>query len=365
MSRLTKILPSFLSCSVARKTPRDSNMELLRVVAMSMIVAGHLLTHGLHHTVRNTTLYFILEPLFICGVNLFFLISGWFGIRFSLKSLARLLCTVLFFIVFNIMACILAGSEIGWKLFGDTFLFPVSRGGYWFIMVYMALMILAPLLNAGIRALDRRDFLSFVVILSVFNIYSCSVGNNYVSFNGYTIMQAVWLYCVAAALRRYKARLTKIKSRMYLGAALVCIAIGSLVLTISRDMEYMDYNSVFVVLPSLFIFLYFTGLKLKNRFVNAVAPAAFGCYLVQDGLFGRRVMYGWTESVYRHIMHDCGPVVGPVRVCMFLLTMLIGIWGVSLLLTPVSRIFGSVVIRLLVGIWNRMRLLPPFARWQN
>ena len=69
---------------------RQSNIELLRCFAMLCIIVYHLCLFALGGMSTGTRLYQALQiPLHI-GVPLFVLISGYFGIRFSLRGLMRL-----------------------------------------------------------------------------------------------------------------------------------------------------------------------------------------------------------------------------------------------------------------------------------
>lgn len=327
--------------------PRESGMELLRIVAMSMILCGHFMTHGLAHTVRNTQLYFILEPLFICGVNLFFLISGWYGIRFSLKGFVKIIVLTAFFVAVNLILCVTAGVDIGWKTVTDLFLFPVSRSGYWFMMVYTALLIVAPILNSAMRHMERRQFIAVVILLTFFNCYSCAIGGNYVSYNGYSFMQGVWLYCVAALLRHYEPLFLSVRPWVYI---LLFMAFTGCNMYWHR----FEYNSVLVAVPSVALFFAFAHLRFRNKAVNSIASASLGTYLLQDGMFGRSFLYRRIEENYRHLgqMPDCG---APVRMVLYLAVMFIIIWVASWLLTPVANRIGDWVAGILDSLNRTLR----------
>lgn len=78
---------------------RQSNIELLRCFAMLCIIVYHLCLFALGGVPTSTKLYQALQiPLHI-GVPLFVLISGYFGIRFSLKGLMRLCSKGYFYFV--------------------------------------------------------------------------------------------------------------------------------------------------------------------------------------------------------------------------------------------------------------------------
>lgn len=72
-------------------------MELLRIVAMSMIIIGHFMVHAIFRDIPDSRVHHFLTPFFICGVNLFFLLSGYFKIRLSLSSIFRLIVLIISF----------------------------------------------------------------------------------------------------------------------------------------------------------------------------------------------------------------------------------------------------------------------------
>lgn len=334
---------------------RSSNMELLRIVAMTMIVVGHFFIHGFAGSLKMTAVYRMLAPLHICGVNLFFLISGWFGIRFSFRSLVKIIGVTFFFIAVNIILLGCLGSEIEPKLIADLFLFPVSRGNYWFIMVYVALMMMSPLLNAGMAGMGKGSFNSFMVLFSFYTLYSCAVGGNYVNVNGYTIMQGIWLYLVAAWLRQKMAFTDRMPTWGWFAAFALFSIISAVGFSLTGRMSWLNYNKPNVALASICFFMMFTRMSIRSRIINIIAPAAFGCYLLQDGLFGHRLAYGWMECTFRRIVHLYPGVEGFLLTVLWLLGILVGIWAVSWLLTPIANAFGSVLGTLASGLGSLIR----------
>ena len=83
---------------------RKSNFELLRIFAMMLVLLVHANYLSLGSVTQSeiTTSPFggfvriFCEQLCIVSVNLFVLISGWFGIRPTLKKFATLLFQILF-----------------------------------------------------------------------------------------------------------------------------------------------------------------------------------------------------------------------------------------------------------------------------
>lgn len=90
---------------------RKSTFELLRLVAIFLIIFGHCLLRtgnaGVYEPYvqnANSVIGSFLYALCVIGVNLFILISGYFGIRRVGKSVVKILidCTVYGLIAFLI-----------------------------------------------------------------------------------------------------------------------------------------------------------------------------------------------------------------------------------------------------------------------
>ena len=84
---------------------RDSNIELLRILSMLLVLGLHVNYLALGKvTITDVAsdpfvslMKMELESLCIVCVNLYVLISGYFGIKIKKKSLFSLLFTILFF----------------------------------------------------------------------------------------------------------------------------------------------------------------------------------------------------------------------------------------------------------------------------
>lgn len=84
---------------------RKSNIELLRIVAMAMIVVYHVIIHGIAPTgILPKTIPPMLCAPVIFGVNLFVLISGYFGIKLSWRSFLSLMYIIAFYKLFHLCA---------------------------------------------------------------------------------------------------------------------------------------------------------------------------------------------------------------------------------------------------------------------
>ena len=116
-------------------TKKQSNFQLLKIMAMVTIVAHHLVSKNAFNidteivglTVNKLFLQVLGNNAFI-GNNLFFLISAWFlsekadesiDLRYSISACARLERTVLFYSV-SLLGIALLFDRGGGKLFSST-----------------------------------------------------------------------------------------------------------------------------------------------------------------------------------------------------------------------------------------------------
>ena len=123
-----------------RPMKRNANSEVLRCLLMFLIVLYHCAHFGIYNESRAWWL-FPLTTLLLWHVDCFVSISGWFGIRPTLGKFFRLWCVVLFYSLIS----------FAWETFqsGSFVLGGFSMRGGWFVGVYLALMLTAPILNAA------------------------------------------------------------------------------------------------------------------------------------------------------------------------------------------------------------------------
>lgn len=95
------------------KMMRDSNMELLRIVAMLLVLVVHADFASLGaptkvEVMNNPYLSIVrlgVESISIISVNVFVLLSGWYGIKMKRKGLIGLLFQSMFFGILGVFLC--------------------------------------------------------------------------------------------------------------------------------------------------------------------------------------------------------------------------------------------------------------------
>lgn len=141
---------------------RNANIEILRVVAMLFIITHHCVINGYglqgllnSSSGRGYTIFLgCLNAVVVIGVNVFFLISGYYGIRFSFKRLLRLIFDLYLYADLLILLSIMTGMEQFGFATIKLLILPFYK--YWFVIVYLLLYLISPMLNAGIDVLKKE-----------------------------------------------------------------------------------------------------------------------------------------------------------------------------------------------------------------
>ena len=277
---------------------RDSNFELLRIVAMMLVM----LVHANYLSLGNVTqselqtapvagiARVLCEQLCIVSVNIFVLLSGWFGIRPTLKKFTSLLFQILFIGLSMVQICRFAGAEVSPKSFNDLLYFGAS---YWFVPAYMILFCLAPVLNAFCERAEKNEFRWVLISFFVLEMLFGWLAYDYAHFaRGYSAISFVGLYLLAQYVRRHADRLRALKwwqsLFLYLLFTIIpaLIALGG-IYTKNNELGSTSYSSIFVIAASVSLLLVFEKMHFESKVVNWLASSAFAIYLVHQapGMF--------------------------------------------------------------------------------
>lgn len=324
---------------------RSSNIELLRIVAMSMVLLSHFLWFGItNKSIPEKTFNFFV-PIVACGVNLFFMISGWFTIRCSFKSIMKLILTILMFVLINRLISIPFTNINVFNQIGKVFAFPISSSSYWFIKVYLFLIITAPILNIGLENMPLKTLRKFVIIFLLFNVYSCAIGSNLCNERGFSYMQGFLMYTLGYYLKKDYNLYIRISVKMaflLFGIIMIVCTIGTSELNLWAI--FTLYNSIFLILASFVLFIGFTKIKIQNNAINYMASASLGCYLLQDGYFGWHYMYDYMHQVFISDNY----ILIKISIYFFIF---LGTWIVSLIISPIIKYIVNCIINLLQSVF--------------
>ncbi len=219
--------------------PRQSNIELLRIVAMFFVLMLHAncLVLGYPEVTDFQTNWLpaatqtLFEQTAICAVNLFVLISGWFGIHTKRKSLTALIFQYVFLAgVLLLVPGVLCSDSLAALKTPVRAL--ISIGSFWFVPAYLMLCLLAPALNAMVEHSSRRVLRHTLIAFFAFQtIYSWGFAGGAGSMfsNGYSTLSFVGLYLLARYVRVYRPWPFVLRARVQYLVALAFILIPAFI----------------------------------------------------------------------------------------------------------------------------------------
>lgn len=277
---------------------RNTNVEVLRMLVMFGILLWHVTVHGygLAHMAQNGVsvidhefMNSLCVALFAPCVNLFVLISGYYGIHFSLKTICRFEAQAVFYSV--VMAAVV------WFAFGElnagklAVVFPVLRNRWWFLTTYILLFTFAPIINEGVRRLTERQHLTLIALFCALNAIA--------THNGSCMQSFLLVYLIGRYLNMYKDKRKILTNKKIITLGwLLCTAINLAAiyfcwqagvehpeLITKGIMAYLNYSNPVILLQSILILCGVLALKPTfNGRTNSVAKHVFGVYLITEAL---------------------------------------------------------------------------------
>lgn len=204
---------------------RLSNIEFLRLLAMLYVLIVHAdfstfgapTMEGLAVRPVGVCVQYGFECFAICCVDVFVLISGWFGIRFSLNKLWAFLFQVVFYSLGLFLLAVAITLQKALTLEGLKSIFLFNGSDYWFIKAYLILMVLAPMLNAFCDYASRREFKTILIVyFAILMVYGwLEPASVHFTMNGCTALSFVGLYLLGRYLKMYRPKLTNYNRRIY------------------------------------------------------------------------------------------------------------------------------------------------------
>ncbi len=314
----------------AVRKERNASLDVLRVLAMGMIVVGHCLLHGgvLEAAAGSLSTNYILTQTLYCmlrvHVNCFVLVSGYFlcTSTFRLSKWLKLWGTAFFWSLL-IFALLCMTGNAAFSLVGLVKAFlPFSQQRYWFLTTYLLMYMLSPVCNAAIEKMTQKQHL--MSLLGFFAVYICY--QNLIFWREFTAMNPrdplffLFLYFVAAYIRKYPFR----KKHPWLLGYLICVGFVAawtifepVICTKLIGFEigytaFAGYHSIPYVLGSICFFMVFVQADIKGwiaKLAVALSPLTFGVYLIHDHPEMRTFLW---QTLLRPYRFADSPVIIPI-----------------------------------------------------
>jgi surface polysaccharide O-acyltransferase-like enzyme len=281
-------------------TDRFSNFEALRILALFFIIILHVVGPVDVNIPTNDPNWFIvcaLTCLGYPGVDIFILIGAFFLYNdknvINKNAFSRSLALIIPLIIFGFIYFIYWSPRF--NLDPVHFIFSLTSGEigqqFWFVYPYLFLIILSPIINVIIRNMERKDLFKAVIILSSLFIMIPTINSffhgNYLYTTGSPLSYFITLYFVAAYIKKYD-----VKIKLSMSLAIYFISIAAIIFltwtyTIlypapgqnSLNSSFGQYDSLFVFIAAISIFVTFKSIKIKSKALNNLGKSSYDAYL--------------------------------------------------------------------------------------
>ena len=269
-------------------TKRASGIEICRIFAMLMIVAGHFVGQsGLGSAHADSMWLMLFGSGARWSVNLFLLVGCWFMVdsRFKAEQVARLYLTVLFYAVPLTLLALAFGNPTTKDVFRGFA--PFLGRPLWFASAYISLLLVAPWLRFAF-SLNRKPLGALVGVLTVVLPGICTLPDPQMCYVA-DVCHFFYVFVLVGFLKPLLVTSGKCK----FAALLAGVAIYSALVVLKQcDMPVVsgwaeqclsDFKTIPNLLSALLVFYFFLHLDIGAvRWINFVASAAFAVYVIHQ-----------------------------------------------------------------------------------
>lgn len=337
--------------------PRQSNFELLRIIAMFLIVIHHSMYHGAL-VASNATILAKGTPLTISlfnaiafggkmGVYIFVLITGYFMINsnISLKKVAKLWLPVFFW---SVVLTIVVGSITHRLTIVDIIkcIFPIIFNQYWFMTTYIFMYLLIPIMNLALHHTNLKQevllvVLGLTIIFPGVHFYGTDVNILLIKF--------CIAYCLGAMIRKHDLLRQNWFKKLGIILLWFSILIDCLFAFTStylgftlQNLKFIRYSrlvdeglTIFCFLAAIGLFAWMGSKQIGyHRWINIVASTTFGIYLIHDNKIMENFL--WLD-----ILHMKSIISQPAYVVLYILLVCLIVFAVCSLLEYIRKILFS------------------------
>lgn len=336
------------------RTERNSGIELLKIIAIFLIVISHVVqTLGSEHDIVSTEGTFLnlsvatsnikYLVLMLCryfgpiGNDVFIICSAWFlcdSKKAELSKVFRLIFDVWVVNVGIMAVFLLSGIGISKTDILHSF-FPTTFENNWYITCYLLLFMIHPLLNIVIDKLSQKQMFAFVFVTFLLYSVICTIKSEFFYFSG--LIFFIVVYFMIAYIKKYMYNFTESKKQN-----LLCMVIGALGLIVffivtnsivlktgildGKILYWKKNQNPFCILLCIALFNLFKNINFKNKFINSVSSITLLIYIIHENILIR----GYLRPRIFVLLHDklgydyILLLVLLFSVCLFIVSVLIG-----------------------------------------
>ena len=297
----------WMNSTVATPKQRNASLDVLRCLLMFGVVLIHTFAMCKYGGVIAYSSYIVWDRL--CGpcVNGFTSISGWFGVRCTVRKLYRLACLIFFcgcvhWLVYQLgrMMCgALFATKFGLEIPAMPFEYECFR--YWYLGAYVKLMLLTIVLNPMFDFFERIKK-HWAVVALLFVVGLSYLSTLWIPWEGHSPRTVIFIYIVVRLAIILGLKHAMQESHLFCRSAFcVLFALIAFIVIDSLCSKYgvagwneirlwcgvrrRDYADPSIILAGLSLVCCFSVIKIANkswvaRMCTFIAPSMISVYML-------------------------------------------------------------------------------------
>lgn len=321
---------------------RNSSIELLRIIAMIIIIMHHFGIHGVFHMLDKSYNILIVDNLSWqiiftqivswggrIGNTIFILITGYFLINKRINKKKILLLLISMFLYSWIIEIIyFYGLNMPYSIkmiVSETI--PIYFGNNWFVSCYIIFSFFIPFINKFLNSIDKHQYMTFIIL--TFILYNVLPTFKFNTFMNSSLIFFGFIYSIGGYLKlHFYEQIKETYSEKYLKLFFVQVFIVIISIIFFDMMAMLFSKNVLIKLSTPFVnilsvpmaitlFLYFLTRKpIYNKFINVIAGTVLGIYLIHENNLMRTLIWDYIFPNMEYIHSDFYILFFIIKVCL-------------------------------------------------
>lgn len=304
----------------AQRKMRNSSVELLRIIAMYLIVASHyclfaLDTRTLPFGVSQVVLQCTLAAGGKVGVVVFFGITAWYlsdkgGLKASLRRIWMMEREMLFWSLALVTVSLVYRPDLVSTTTIATAFFPLASSIWWYPTAYAIFLVFFPFLGGGLKLIGQNAHRTLAIVMFV--IWTCVAG--FFPFEGLgfggSFTSFIYLYVLITYYRWYMETWSVRQGWTCFGIGFAVNAVWTVIwdliyrltgygAAIQSGLQGTEYKLP-VMMMGFGLLVVFTQQQFSSRLINFIASSTFGVYLISEFPLVRTTLWNaviWTRDL--------------------------------------------------------------------
>lgn len=331
------------------KTQRNSSIELLKVVAVAMIVLSHAAAGGIEYILGLPSRVATAEIVNFgqIGNCLFFIASAWFLCLSDKVKPVKAVKLVTEGILTSIL-CAAIVLLLGYQLTKSEIIlssFPITYGYNWFVSCYLLIYLIHPYLNAVISSMKREQHFALISLMIV--IYGCiSVPLGGGKYYYTELIGFIIIYFITAYLKLYHHDVKSLTLLKWFVFGFVAWQISTIAICIGGKPLWLNkfVNPCFMMI-AFPLFLFVTEYHFTSKVINWLSSLSLMVYMLHNNKLVREVV---ETDFFQRMCEDATNVTVYMAIILwFGITLLLsialgGILHILFSFSPFERTYNSI-----------------------